>query len=86
MKNYINNWYDDKNIISNKNLNSKFDNLIIAKYLETGIDYLTADIDIYKTKIKSIKNKTKFISEEKNLLDSSLDILKKKSFTISEQY
>ena len=46
-----------KNIISNKNLNSKFDNLIIAKYLETGIDYHTADIDIYKTKIKSIKDK-----------------------------
>ena len=78
LKNYINNWYDDKNIVSYKNLNSKFDNLIIAKYLETGIDYHTADIDIYKTKIKSIKNKTKLISEEKNYLNSSLDILKKK--------
>ena len=78
LKNYINNWYDDKNIVSYKNLNSKFDNLIIAKYLEKGIDYHTADIDIYKAKIKSIKNKTKLISEEKNYLDSSLDILKKK--------
>ncbi len=78
LKNYINNWYNDNNIVSNKNLNSKFDNLIIAKYLETGIDYRTADVDIYKTKIKSIKDKTKLISEEKNLLDSSLDILKKK--------
>ena len=78
LKNYINNWYDDNNIISNKNLNSKFDKIIIEKYLEIGIDYRTADIDIYKTKIKSIKNKDKFISEEKNLLDSSLDILEKK--------
>ena len=52
LKNYINNWYGDKNIISNKNLNSKFDKLIIEKYLEIGIDYRTADIDIYKTKIK----------------------------------
>ena len=65
MKNYINKWYTDKNIISNKNLNSKFDNLIIAKYIEIGIDYRTADIDIYTSKIKSIKNKTKLISEEK---------------------
>ena len=78
LKNYINKWYTNKNIISNKNLNSKFDNLIIAKYIEIGIDYRTADIDIYTSKIKSIKNKTKLISEEKNYLDSSLDILKKK--------
>ena len=78
LKNYINKWYTDKNIISNKNLNSKFDNLIIAKYIEIGIDYRTADIDIYKTKIKSIKNKDKLISEEKKLLDSRLDILEKK--------
>ena len=56
----------------------KKDNLIIAKYIEIGIDYRTADIDIYKTKIKSIKNKDKLISEEKKLLDSSLDILQKK--------
>ena len=80
LKNYINNWYDDNNIISNKNLNSKFDKIIIEKYLEIGIDYRTADIDIYKTKIKSIKNKDKLISAEKNLLDSSLDILQKKLF------
>ena len=78
LKNYINNWYDDNNIISNKNLNSKFDKIIIEKYLEIGIDYRTADIDIYKTKIKSIKNKDKLISEEKNLLDSSLNVLEKK--------
>ncbi len=78
LKNYINNWYDDKNIISNKNLNSKFDKLIIAKYLEIGIDDRIADIDIYKIKIRSIKDKNKLISEENNLLDSSLDILQKK--------
>tara|TARA_B100000900_G_scaffold298919_1_gene257443 strand:+ start:19132 stop:20814 length:1683 start_codon:yes stop_codon:yes gene_type:complete len=78
LKNYISNWYDDKNIIPNKNLNSKFDNLIIAKYLEIGIDYRTADIYIYKIKIKSIKDKTKLITEEKNLLNSSLDIMEKK--------
>ena len=78
LKNYINNWYDNKNIISNKNLNSKFDKLIIAKYVEIGIDDRTADIDIYKTKIRIIKDKTKLISEENNLLHSSLDILAKR--------
>ena len=78
LKNYINNWYADKNIISNKNLNSKFDKLIIAKYLEIGIDYRIADIDIYKTKIKCIKDKAKLISEERNLLNTSLDTMEKK--------
>ena len=78
LKNYINSWYNNKNIISDKNLNSKFDKLIIAKYLEIGVDYQTADIDIYKTKIKGMKDNINLISEEKNLLNSSLHILQKK--------
>lgn len=78
LKKFITNWYDNKIIISNKNLNSKFDKLIISKYLELGHDNYFAEIEVYKTKITSNKDDIKLVHEENLLLNTSKNFLEKK--------